>query len=75
MSGPRAEIRAWRAWFCLHLAETVLGRPGFPRDGRQIAREGLWIPGVTQSLARIAAHGWPGEASQAQLALRHPESL
>jgi hypothetical protein len=75
MSGPRAEIRRWRAWFCLHLAERILPRPGFPRDGRQIAREGLWLPSATQSIAQIAAHGWPGEARHARLAIGSPENL
>jgi hypothetical protein len=61
MSGPRAEIRAWRAWLCMHLAERVLPRPGFPRDGRQIAREGLWIPSAGRALEAVARHGWPRE--------------
>jgi hypothetical protein len=45
MVGPRAELRAWRAWLCFHLAERVLHPAEYPRDGEQIAREGLWIPG------------------------------
>lgn len=61
MSGPRPEIRAWRAWLCLHLAERVL--PGFPRDGRQIAREGLWIPGATRAVGEVEKRGWPGETA------------
>lgn len=69
MSGPRAEIRAWRAWLCLHLAERILPRAGFPRDGRQIAREGLWIPGANRALEAVAAHGWPGEGRAAQEAM------
>ncbi len=44
MSGPRAEVRAWRAWLCFHLAEKTLNCAEYPRDGAQIAREGLWIP-------------------------------
>jgi hypothetical protein len=67
MSGPRADIRAWRAWLCMHLAERVLPRAGFPRDGRQIAREGLWIPSAGRALEAVAALGWPGE----WLAARH----
>lgn len=62
MSGPRAEIRSWRAWLCFHMAERVLPPRGFPRDGRQIGREGIWIPGVARSLAGVAEHGWRGEA-------------
>jgi hypothetical protein len=61
MSGPRAELRAWRAWLCMHLAERVLPHAGFPRDGRQIAREGLWIPSLGRALEAVATLGWPGE--------------
>lgn len=70
MSGPRAEIRAWRAWLCFHLAERVLPGAGYPRDGRQIAREGLWIPGIPRVLVAVAAAGWPGEARHAENLLR-----
>ncbi len=46
MSGLRKEIRIQHAWRCFHLAETALrGKGAFPRDGRQIAREGIFIPG------------------------------
>jgi hypothetical protein len=68
MSGPRAAIRSWRAWLCLHLAEHVLPRAGFPRDGRQIAREGLWIPGFRRALGAVAAGGWQGEGIVAESA-------
>lgn len=65
MSGPRAEIRAWRAWLCFHLAERVLDRAAHPRDGRQIAREGLWIPGFRRSLDEVSRSGWNGEGKTA----------
>jgi hypothetical protein len=46
MSGPRKEARVAHAWTCFHLAKRVLeGRGDFPLDGRQIAREGIFIPG------------------------------
>jgi hypothetical protein len=61
MSGPRSEIRSWRAWLCLHLAERVLRGAGFPRDGRQIAREGLWIPGFECARNAVATLGWLAE--------------
>ncbi len=64
MSGPRAEIRSWRAWLCFHLAEKTLS--GFPRDGEQLAREGLWIPGVRRTLHEVSAKGWEAEAKVAQ---------
>lgn len=62
MSGPRAEIRSWRAWLCFHLAEKTLA--GFPRDGEQLVREGLWIPGVHRALHQVSQHGWPGECDE-----------
>lgn len=65
MSGPRAEIRAWRAWLCFHLAERVLPSAGFPRDGRQMVREGMWIPGPGSVLSAMSGLGWTGEARTA----------
>ena len=45
MSGPRREARTARAWKCFHIAKCVLeGKGDFPLDGRQIAREGIFIP-------------------------------
>jgi hypothetical protein len=64
MSGPRAGIRAWRAWLCFHLAEKSLGRAGFPRDGEQLAREGLWIPGFQRSIDEVAKNGWANETAE-----------
>ncbi|MEO5714253.1 MAG: hypothetical protein ABIT37_12270 [Luteolibacter sp.] len=61
ISGPRAEIRSWRAWLCFHLAEKTLS--GFPRDGEQLVREGLWIPGVRRTLYEVRAKGWEAEAN------------
>jgi len=70
MSGDRAELRSWRAWLCFHLSERVLPRAKFPRDGDQIGREGLWIPGLTRSLAAVAKLGWPGETEIARHGLQ-----
>ena len=67
MSGPRSEIRSWRAWLCLHLAERLLPDTGFPRDGQQIAREGLWIPHHGRSLVGVSRFGWPNEARIAEI--------
>ncbi len=61
--GPRAEIRSWRAWVCFHLAERVLEGGKFPRDGVQLAREGLWIPGFQRACREVARLGWKGEAA------------
>lgn len=47
MSEPRKDIRIARAWKCFHIARRTLdGRGEFPLDGRQIAREGIFIPAV-----------------------------
>lgn len=61
MTGPSTVIRSWRAWSCFHLAERVLERARFPRDGEQIARDGLWIPNYQRVRSEVAKHGWPGE--------------
>ncbi|NJM37652.1 MAG: hypothetical protein HC845_07240 [Akkermansiaceae bacterium] len=61
MSGPRREIRSWRAWLCFHVAESVLDSARFSRDGEQIAREGLWIPSFQRARNEVSEKGWPGE--------------
>jgi hypothetical protein len=62
MSGPRSELRTWRAWACFHLAERVLDRAGNPRDEEQIARERVKIPGDAEVLDALRRLGLPGEA-------------
>jgi hypothetical protein len=57
MSGPKAEIRAWRAWLCFHLAEKCLSAAEYPRDGQQIAREGLWIPSYQRAQIEVKSSG------------------
>ena len=48
MSGARREARIERAWKCFHIARRVLQERGdFPKDGRQMAREGIFIPGAS----------------------------
>jgi hypothetical protein len=68
MSGPRSAVRAWRAWTCMHLAERTLPAGRFDRDGRQLAREGLWIPSLDACLGALARNGWQGEAALAEIA-------
>lgn len=53
MRGGHAEIRAWRAWLCFHLAERILDTAAYPRDGEQIAREGVWIPSFGRVRAKV----------------------
>ena len=61
MSGPRAEVRSWRAWGSFYLAEKVL--PQLPRDEEQIAKEGLVIPKLTVVLEQIDDLGWREEGN------------
>lgn len=72
MSGARPEPRRWRAWACLHLAESILPQDGYQRDGSQLTREGLWIPGVRRALAGLYRHGWPDEAAHVGKVLKLP---
>ena len=64
MSGPHMEIRRWRAWACFHLACHRLEGKGFPKDGVQLATEGLWIPGKERVFHEIGRKGWSREADQ-----------
>lgn len=63
MSGPRKELRSWRAWACFHLAEQVLPTDEFPRDRRQIEREQLKIPPWDQVLEGLGNHDSAREVS------------
>jgi hypothetical protein len=59
MSGPRPEVRSWRAWACWAIACAV--NPDDPADEKQIAEEGIVEPelaAIAESLARL---GWSGE--------------
>lgn len=71
MSGPQKEIRTWRAWACFHLAEKILPS-GYSRDGRQMIREGIWIPGLAPVLAALERNGWKSERSAFLDAYRMP---
>ncbi len=61
MSGPRSEIRSWRAWACFWISCRELEGGKFPRDGEQLAREGLWIPKKDRVSSEIWKRGWKGE--------------
>jgi hypothetical protein len=66
MSGPRAELRAWRAWACFHVAEKVLGEERFPRDEVQLAKDGVEIPESEEVLTRLLEGGLSGESEMVQ---------
>lgn len=69
MSGPDSAVRSCRAWICFHLATVAMEGMGYDRDGVQLAREGIWIPGWDHALHGIHRMGWPGEAVEAESAL------
>jgi len=54
MNQPSAELRIWRAWACLHLAEKC-STMNYPRDSEQIKKENLIIPTIEQTLEEISA--------------------
>jgi hypothetical protein len=59
MSGPRPEVRSWRAWACWAIACAV--NPEDPADEKQILEEGIVEPdldSITEALRRL---GWSGE--------------
>jgi hypothetical protein len=68
MSGPRSEVRIWRAWACWSIARLV--RPQDPADEAQIAAEDLVEPDKDTIRERLAALGWPGEAASWEDALK-----
>ncbi len=70
VKGERREVRSWRAWACFHLSERTLPLGDFPRDERQIAREGVVVPEVEKVRAALARGGWRSEAGQFEDCLR-----
>ena len=69
MSGPRAEVRTWRAWACFAIASRVLPHSQFPDDYEQINQEGLIIPSETEISDKLKILGFPGESVQWNLCL------
>jgi hypothetical protein len=67
MSGPRSEVRTWRAWACWSIA--CLARPDDPADERQIAEEGIVEPDKDTIRERLAALGWEDEGAAWEAAL------
>ena len=66
MSGPRPELRRWRAWACFHLAEVVVGGEANPRDERQLEREKIVIPELSEALVQLGNLGLRWEAKLAE---------
>jgi hypothetical protein len=69
LRGPHTQLRTWRAWACFHLAIRALEGRGFPQDGIQLARSGLWLPAWQCALTKLTKFGWPGEADEARRAM------
>lgn len=72
MSGPRSEVRSWRAWACLHISESLLDAHDFPRDQIQIEREQLVIPEMAEVLSALQQCGWAEESEIARQVWQSP---
>jgi hypothetical protein len=59
MSGPRAELRTWRAWACWRMA--CLALPHLPADEAQLAQEGIREPGEEEIATHLTRLGLPTE--------------
>jgi len=55
VSGPRRELRSWRAWACFHLAQQCLPEAEFSPDHHQIQQEQLTIPTWHEVLQAISS--------------------
>lgn len=62
MSGPRAELRSWRAWACYAIASRILPHPEFPHDIEQVESEALVMPGEQKIAGMLTGLGLSGEA-------------
>ena len=70
VSGPRLELRSWRAWACFHLAQQCLPADKFAPDTRQIQRECLTIPSWEQVLQGLRATNGPIEINTLTLLIK-----
>lgn len=61
MSGPRPELRTWRAWACWRMARLV--NPEWPADEKQIVEEGVREPGEEEIASNLDRLGHPGETA------------
>lgn len=59
MSGPRPEVRSWRAWACWAIACAV--NPDDPADEKQITEEGIVEPELVTIAEALVRLGWSGE--------------
>lgn len=53
MSGPRKELRIYRAWACFYISKLVLPKDEFPEDAEQISKELLIIPTLKEVFSKI----------------------
>jgi hypothetical protein len=59
MSGPRSEVRAWRAWACWWMSRII--DPALPADEEQLANEAIVEPTVDEIEDGLDRFGHPGE--------------
>jgi len=59
MSGPRAEIRVWRAWACWWITRLI--DPSLPADEEQLANEAIQEPAFPEIQTGLDQHGLTDE--------------
>ncbi len=69
MSGPRAELRTWRAWACWRMA--CLALPDLPADEKQLAGEDVREPGEEEIAGHLERLGHPDEVALWREVLEH----
>ena len=57
MSGPRSELRSWRAWACFTIAQLVLPDSNFPVDSEQLVGEQIKIPNISEIIENLDSFG------------------
>ena len=62
MSGPRAQLRTWRAWACYAIASRILPHSDFPHDVEQVENELLVMPKEQEIAIKLDELGLVGEA-------------
>jgi hypothetical protein len=61
MSGPRPELRSWRAWACWRMACVAL--PEMPADEKQLTEEGVREPGEEEIADHLTRLGHADEVA------------
>jgi hypothetical protein len=61
LTGPRAEVRCWRAWACWWMSRII--DPTLPADEEQLAQESITEPTLTEIESSLNRFGHAGEVA------------